>query len=102
MYTGKFSEAINQLHESILINKTLGFAVSELRDHLFLATVYKTKRMMPEFYEELNKVNVLLRAEGMEPWWYFLYGKLLVRDGKIQKAERILNEISARIIEGNK
>ena len=101
MYTGKYSEAINQLNESIKINKTLGAAVSELRDRLFLATVYKGKRMMPEFYAELNKVNVLLRAEGMEPWWFFLYGKFLARDGKIQKAESILNEISTRKKEGN-
>jgi tetratricopeptide (TPR) repeat protein len=101
MYNGKYSEAINQLHESIIINKTLGAAVSELRDRLFLATVYKAKRMMTEFYGELNKVNGLLSAEGMEPWWFFLYGKFLVRDGKIQKAESILNEISARKNEGN-
>ena len=32
----------------------------------------------------------------------FLYGKLLVRNGKIQKAERILNEISIKINKGNK
>jgi tetratricopeptide (TPR) repeat protein len=102
MYTGKLSEAISQLNESILINKTIGFTLSELRDHLFLAVIYKTKRMLPEYYKELNKVNELLKAEGMEPWWYFLYGKLIVRDGKIQKAERMLNEISTRIIKGNK
>ncbi len=102
MYTGKFSEAIDLLHESILLYKTLGYGLSELRNHLFLATAYKTKGMLPEFYEELNKVNELLRTEDMEPWWNFLYGKLLVRDGKIQKAERILNEISIKINKGNK
>jgi tetratricopeptide (TPR) repeat protein len=102
MYTGKFSEAIDQLHESTLLYKTLGYGLSELRNHLFLATVYKTKGMMPEFYEELNKVNELLGTEGIEPWWYFLYGKLLARDRKIQKAERILNEISIKINKGNK
>ncbi len=101
MYTGKFSEAIDLLHESVSICKTLGYGVSEIRNHLFLATAYKTKGMMPEFYEELNKANELLKTEGMEPWWYFLYGKLLVRDEKIQKAEKILNEISARINKGN-
>jgi tetratricopeptide (TPR) repeat protein len=58
--------------------------------------------MMSEFYEELIKVNELLKAEGLEPWWYFLYGKLLIRDGKLQKAERILNEISVRINKGNR
>ncbi|MCJ7446513.1 MAG: tetratricopeptide repeat protein [Bacteroidales bacterium] len=102
MYTGKFSEAIDLLHESILICKTTGYGVGELRNRLFLATALKTKGMMPEFYEELIKVNELLKAEGLEPWWYFLYGKLLIRDGKLQKAERILNEISVRINEGNR
>jgi tetratricopeptide (TPR) repeat protein len=102
MYTGKFSEAIVLLHESASIYKTMGYGVSEIRNHLFLATAYRTKGMMPEFYEELNKANELLKTEGMEPWWYFLYGKLLVRDEKIQKAEKILNEISGRINKGNK
>ena len=102
MYTGKFSEAIDLLHESILLYKTLGYGLSELRNHLFLATAYKTKGMLPEFYEELNKASKLLRTEGMEPWWNFLYGKLLARDGKIQKAERILSEISIKINKGNK
>ncbi len=102
MYTGKITEAIDLLKESNNINKALRYGVSELRNHLFLATAYKTRGMRPEFYEELNKANELLKTEGIEPWWYFLYGKLLVRDEKIQKAERILDEISARISTGNK
>jgi tetratricopeptide (TPR) repeat protein len=102
MYTGKFSEAITRLHESIVINKTNRNGVSELRDHMFLATIYKTKGMIPEFHSELNKVRELLKIEGMEPWWFFLYGKIMIRDGKIQSAEKILNEISGRINEGNK
>ena len=102
MYEGKISEAIDLLHESASVYKTMGYGVSEIRNHLFLATAYKTKGMMPEFYEELNKTNELLKTEGLEPWWYFLYGKLLVRDGKIQKSEKILNEISARINKGNR
>ena len=102
MYTGKISEAIDKLNESTSLYKTLGYGVSELRNHLFLATAYKTKGMIPEFYEELNKANELLITEGIEPWWDFLYGKLLVRDEKIQKAERVLNEMAERIIKGNK
>ena len=102
MYTGNFSEAIDLLNESILICKTTGYGIGELRNRLFLATALKTKGLMPEFYEELNKVNELLKAQGLEPWWYFLYGKLLIRDGKLQKTERILNEISERINKGNK
>jgi tetratricopeptide (TPR) repeat protein len=102
MYTGKFSEAINRLHESIVINKTQGNGLSELRDRMFLATIYKTKEMIPEFHAELNKVSELLKIEGMEPWWFFLYGKIMIREGKIQNAEKMLNEISGRINEGNK
>jgi tetratricopeptide (TPR) repeat protein len=102
MYSGKLSEATSKLHGSISINKTHGYTLSELRDHLFLTIIYKTKRMMPEYYEELDKVNRMLPAEGIEPWWYLLYGKLLARDGKIQKTERILKEISARINKGNR
>jgi tetratricopeptide (TPR) repeat protein len=102
MYTGKYSEAIDTLKEAIVICKSRRYGLSELRNHLFLAGAYKTKGMMLEFYEELNKVNELFKVEGLEPYWYLLYGKLLVRDGKIQKAERILNEISLRLNAGNR
>ncbi|MBG0858136.1 MAG: tetratricopeptide repeat protein [Bacteroidales bacterium] len=102
MYRGKFSEAIDQLHESILINKTLRIALSELRDRLFLASIYKTIRMMLEYNGELNKASILLRAEGMQAWWFILYGKFRIRDGKIQDAEKTLEEISARANAGNK
>lgn len=102
MYAGKYNDAIGILHKSILINKTLGNITSELRDHLFLATAYKTRGMTSEFESELKKVTTILEKSPIDPWWYFLYGKMLVRDGKIQKAERILNEISVRIIEGNR
>jgi tetratricopeptide (TPR) repeat protein len=102
MYRGKISEAIDHLKESILINKTNGWGLSEFRDRLFLATAYKTKGIIPEFYEELNKVNELPKGEITEPWWYCIYGKFLIRDGKIKKTERILNELSVRINEGNR
>lgn len=102
MYEGKYKDAIGILHKSLLINKTLGYPTSELRDHLFLASAYKTRRMTSEFESELNKISTILEKSSIEPWWYFLYGKMLIRDGKIQKAEKILNEISARIIEGNR
>ena len=102
MYRGKISEAINNLQESIKINKTLGYSVSELRDHLFMATAYRTKMLMPEYNKELYKTEELLKTEGIEPWWFFLSGKFFVRDGNIQKAEKMLSEISARVNEGNK
>ena len=85
MYVGKYNDAIGVLHKSILINKTLGNLTSELRDHLFLATAYKTRRMTSEFESELKKVNTILEKSPIEPWWYFLYGKMLVRDGKIKR-----------------
>lgn len=102
MYTGKFSEAISHLHKSTLIYKTLGNGISELRDRLYLATAYKTKGMMTEFYKELNKASELISTEGLEPWWFLLFAKFHVRSGDAQKADSILNEISTKIIEGNK
>ena len=102
MYRGKYQEAIGILQQSVIIQKNLGYFTSELRDRLFLASAYKAKGMISEYNSEMTRASKLLSTSAMEPWWLFLYGKMAVRDGNIQQAEKILNTISERIISGNR
>ena len=102
MYMGKYSEAIEYLDESILIHKTMGNRLSELRDHIFLASVYKGLEEKEECLKEMGYARELLDTEGIEPWWFLLVGKLYIRDGNVQLANELLTEISGRIMEGNR
>ena len=102
MYCGKYGDAIQNLQKSSLINKIHGIGVSEFRDRLFMAIAYRAKGMNKEFINELQKAEELLKTEGLEPWWYFLAGKLYIREGNTKKAEAILVEISSRINDGNR
>ena len=44
MYTGKYSEAIDTLKEAILICKSRGYGLSELRNHLFSCRSIQNQR----------------------------------------------------------
>jgi len=102
MYQGKFSDAITRIHESTLYYRLTGEELSELRNNLLLAVMYRTKGMMPEFSEELNAVNNVIDDISSEPYWYLLLGRLYARSGEINKAEIILDNLSEEINEGNR
>ena len=102
MYRGKYSAAIDHLKEAILFNKTLNYGLSELRDRLFLAGVYKAKGMTNAFNSELHAVNELRSKTYLDPWWLFLIGKIYARLGEIQSANQLLQEISTKINEVNR
>jgi serine/threonine protein kinase/tetratricopeptide (TPR) repeat protein len=102
MYQGKFSGAIDHLKEAILLDNTLNYSLSELRNRLYLATALKTKGMMDAFQRELDAVSGLLGKTYVEPWWLQLYGKIYVRIGELKKAERLLNELSIKMNKENR
>lgn len=102
MYQGKFLAAIDNLKEAILLNKILKYGLSEMRDHLFLATVYRTTGKMEAFREELHVVDKIRRETYIGPWWLQIAGKLYARTGNILMAKNMLEEISAKINEENR
>jgi len=97
MYQGKYSAATNHLQESILINKVAGSKVSLFRDRMFLANVYRVKGMTDEFESELAEAGRLLSTEHFSPEWMIITGKLYPRMGKIDEANKLLNEMSLRM-----
>ena len=104
LYKGKLSEAIEQLHKSTLIYKTLGNGLSQLRNVLLMSSAYKTKGMMKEYHMELTRACEILDndEDGFSPWWLFVLGKLYIRGGDIEKAEELLHLIPTKINEGNR
>ncbi len=102
MYQGKFSAAIDHLKEAILLNNTINYPLSELRDRLYLATVYKTIGMMNAFHRELDAVAELRSKTFIEPWWLLLSGKMYARFGELQESKGLLEEISSKMNKENR
>jgi len=101
MYQGKYNEAIDQIHESILIYKTIGYRLSVLRNRLYLCNIYQTKGMQDEFHSELDQCAEFIGEVSSEPWWYLILGKMLIREGDTERAALMLEEIVNRTNEGN-
>jgi tetratricopeptide (TPR) repeat protein len=102
MYQGKYSAAVSHLRESILLNRTLKYWLSEIRDHLYLAVAYREKGKMDAFYQELRQAQELSAGNPVEPWWLLLIGKIYARLDRINQANDFLKVISGRMIEGNR
>jgi serine/threonine protein kinase/tetratricopeptide (TPR) repeat protein len=93
MYQGKYSEAIANLKEAILINKASKGFQSEFRDHLFLATAYRTKGRNAEFLSELAAANRILSGAHFGPIWIMYLAKTYARMGKTGEATKLLNDM---------
>jgi serine/threonine protein kinase/Tfp pilus assembly protein PilF len=102
MYLGKYSSAIGQLKEAVLLNKASGAHVSEVRDRLYLATAYRAKGKMKKLFEQLDAVNKLRTETYLEPWWLLLAGKINARARRVEQAVQFLKDISTRINEENR
>jgi len=102
MFQGKYTEAINQIHESILMQKSMGNGLSELRDRLYLARMLQREGKREEYLAELDHCFEQVFEVATEPNWYFILGRMIIRNGEIEKAELLLDEISKRTNKGNR
>jgi tetratricopeptide (TPR) repeat protein/tRNA A-37 threonylcarbamoyl transferase component Bud32 len=102
MYQGKFSDAIDHLKESILLNKSMNAHLSEMRDRLYLASAYQAKGMLDASHEEVYTAYKMREKTYLEPWWLHLIGKSFARQGTLDKVENLLEDISDRMNEESK
>jgi serine/threonine protein kinase/tetratricopeptide (TPR) repeat protein len=96
MYEGKYSEAISNFKEAILLNKATQGLQSEYRDHLFLASAYRTKGRNADFASELAAANGILSHARFGPTWGLSLAKTNARMGKTGEATKLLNEMEAQ------
>lgn len=102
MYQGKYSEALAQMHEAVVLHNSIGYKLSEFRDRLFLVKIYQALGMQEEFQRELDHCTATIRDAATEPIWYLRVGILLTRNGELDKAEEMLAEITGKSNQGNK
>jgi hypothetical protein len=67
MYRGRFSRAVDQLREAILISQAHGYGASELRDRLFLASAYDARGMRRAALDEVAAADRLAAGMTVEP-----------------------------------
>jgi tetratricopeptide (TPR) repeat protein len=101
MYQGQYTEAERRMHESLIIYKSIGYGLSELRNRLYLCKIYRAKGLMEEFHSELEHCAELVKEVASEPWWYLLLGAMVIRDGDSVRAGLLLEEIVNLTNEGN-
>ena len=102
MYQGQYTEAERQMHESLIIYKSIGYGLSELRNRLFLCKIYQARGLMEEFHTELEHCAELVKEVASEPWWYLLLGTMVIRDGDPERAGLLLEDIVNLTNEGNR
>jgi tetratricopeptide (TPR) repeat protein len=97
MYQGKYSAAKDHLSEAILINKASQAKLSEMRDHLFLASVFQGKGAGSDFEREMSAARRLQKEINVEPYFLYVTGRTYARMGRLQEASQLLHDLSARM-----
>lgn len=97
MYQGRYSEARDSLEEAILLNQSIGSTVSEFRDRMYLATVFKGIGKSAEYAEQVNAARRLQGEVRMGPSWLLMVGQAYAGMGQVDEAEEILSELEGRL-----
>ena len=75
MYLGKYSEAADHLKDSVLLYKSLNWWLSELRNRLFLLTIYHSTENISALNNEIKAVEELYYGKDINPLW-LIYKKI--------------------------
>jgi len=93
MYQGKYSQAISNLKQAIVLNKVSKGLESEFRDRMFLASAYRTKDRNADFASELVAAHGILSQARFGPGWIILLVKTYARMGKTREATKLLHQM---------
>ena len=97
MYQGKYKAAIPYLREAVLIDQASEAAISELRDRLYLASVYRTKGITAAFQNELRASRQIHARTAMAPDFSVPLGVMCAREGNLREAGMILQDVEKRL-----
>jgi len=97
MYRGRYAAAIPHLEQAARLNRAAAAPLSEFRDNLYLATVYRATGRTTEFETELRAARAYLAAHNVSPEWIGPVGKIEARTGRTDDARRLLADLEARL-----
>jgi tetratricopeptide (TPR) repeat protein len=96
MYEGKYHEAIDQLKRAAITTQLLDYPTSELRNHLYLATVFRALGDAENYLQELSEAHRIGISQPIAPVWIGRLAKLYLRSGLTTEAQVILDTLEAR------
>jgi tetratricopeptide (TPR) repeat protein len=99
--SGNYREGIEDLRQSVILYRTLGSALSEMRSRLFLAEAYRAIGADMEFQTHLARVRELGSDVSIQPIWLAYAGKAQVRSGLAAETSQLLRDAVARANEDN-
>jgi serine/threonine protein kinase/Tfp pilus assembly protein PilF len=90
MYRGRYSIAVDELRQAVLLHQTYGFGTSEFRDRLFLARALEAKGMTAASRAEINAARAIAARLTLGPEWLTTLGRLDARTGRVPEARQML------------
>ena len=96
-YLGKYSAAQPCFLEAAVLNKAIKQRLSEMREHLYLASTYAQKGRGAGFEKEMKAVLDIQKQLKIEPFFLYLVGRVYARAGRIPEARLQLAELESRM-----
>jgi serine/threonine protein kinase/tetratricopeptide (TPR) repeat protein len=97
MYQGKYSAAQDSLKEALILDKTLKYKLSEMREHLFLAINCNMKRQKEAFEKEMAVVRMIQKEIKIDPAFLCKIGKIYARLNRLKEAGQLLENLKSLI-----
>jgi len=97
MYLGKYAAAQPFFEEAVILNRTLRYGLSELRDKLYLASISSRKGDRAGFERGMNAVRAVQKTIKIDPFFVYLVGRAYARAGRIPEARQQLRELESRL-----
>jgi tetratricopeptide (TPR) repeat protein len=101
-YHGHYTAAAQELAEAILIDRVLGYTLSEARDRLRRSMVVGTLGDEAGARAELDEVWKIFRSAYLEPTMLAWIGKAEARAGNLPRAKELLDSLTARANAGSR
>lgn len=95
-YRGHYTAAAQMLAEAILIDRVLGYKLSEARDRLRRAQVVATLGDSAGARAELDEIWKIFHSAYLEPTMLAWIGKVEARAGNLPRARELLDSLRAR------
>ena len=93
IYQGKVSDGIANLKQALLLHRATQNPESEYRDHVLLASAYRTKGLDRDAFSELEAARHMLANGHFGPLWIAFVARPYARSGRTVVAAKLLKDM---------
>jgi serine/threonine protein kinase/tetratricopeptide (TPR) repeat protein len=96
MLEGRYADAAQQFKEAMVLAQAQKAPTTELRNRLYLVSIYDEQGNRPAMREQLDAVYKIFKSSYIEPGFLLYAGRTLLRGGDIARASEMLDSITRR------